>query len=103
MATGLGPGIRFESGGELKAASLLTGVWSCGVKSQVTEVVRVHLEKGLKLCKAQCSYVIVMCDLIVRFWVWLRNIDVIMINVNCECMVMCDTVNERIVYSNIYI
>ena len=42
-ATGLGPGIRFESGGELKAASFLIGVWSCGVKSQVTEVVRVHL------------------------------------------------------------
>ena len=32
-ATGLGPGIRFESGGELKAASLLTGAWSCGVKT----------------------------------------------------------------------
>ena len=45
-ATGLGPGIRFESGGEFKVAPLLTGVWSCGVKSQVTEVVSVHLEIG---------------------------------------------------------
>ena len=55
-ATGLGPVIRFKSGDELKAASLLTGAGSCGDKSQDTEVVSVHL--GIwELCKAQCDLI----------------------------------------------
>ena len=58
-ATGLGPGIRFESSGELKEASLLAGAWSCGVKSQVTEVVRVHL--GIwDLCRAQDAMIMIV-------------------------------------------
>ena len=54
-----------ESGGELKAVSLLTGVWSCGVKSQVTEVVRVHL--GIwELCKAQYAVIVVVCVIMIE-------------------------------------
>ena len=44
----------------LMAASSLTGVWSCGVKSQVTEVVRVHLGNR-ELCEAHDAVMVVVC------------------------------------------
>ena len=70
-ATGLGPGIRFKSGGEAKAVSLLADVWPCGVKSPVTEVVRVHLGLGAVLGTAVYDFVWLCDDVVWLLWFWL--------------------------------
>ena len=68
----------------VKVAPLLTGVWSCGVKSQFTEVVRVHLGRIFMI---MWLWIVIECVVLGLA----QNIDVIVINVNCDCIEICDT------------
>ena len=65
-ATGLGPGIRFESGGELKGGVLAH--WCLVLRRQEPS------HRGGSSPPGKGYYVIVMYDLIVWFWVWLRTL-----------------------------